>query len=109
MRVLIGLLALFAAGYPAVAQPPSVMGVDAPQLAAMGPNAVGFRSITLVHRAQPMLEASDPKASVALNDRKLVVDIWYPATTARGARPVTYRGTLFGEPPRPPMQSLCSP
>lgn len=103
MRVFLGFLALAAAACPAVARPPSVPGADAPELAAMGPNAVGFRTITLVHRAQPLLEVSNPKAPIALHDRKLVIDIWYPATVSRGAKPVTYRGTLVGEPPRPPV------
>ena len=80
MRLLLGLLASLAVAGPAIAQPPSVPGADAPQLAAMGPSGVGFRTLTLVHRAQPMLEGGDPKAPVVLHDRKLVVDIWYPAT-----------------------------
>ena len=109
MRISLGFLALLAVAGPALAQakalvqPPSVVGTDAPQLAAMGPSGVGFRTLTLVHRDQPMLETGDPKAAVAFHDRKLVVDIWYPATVSRGARPVTYHGTLFGEPPRPPV------
>ena len=36
---------------------PSMPGIDAPELAALGPHAVGFRSLTLVHRAQPDVEA----------------------------------------------------
>jgi predicted dienelactone hydrolase len=93
---------------PAVAQPPSIAGPDAPALAAMGPDAVGFRTVTLIHKGQPDLQAPDlqvaaPKSSaVALHDRRLVVDIWYPASVLKGAKPVTYRGTLWGEPPHPP-------
>jgi predicted dienelactone hydrolase len=31
------------------------------------------------------------------------VDIWYPATVKKGAKPVTYSGSLWGEPPFPPV------
>jgi predicted dienelactone hydrolase len=89
------------AASPVAAKPPSNPGTDAPELAKMGPNAVGFRTVTLVHRAQPDLQAVDAKTGdVPLHDRKLVIDIWYPATVTKGAKPVTYRGTLYGEPPR---------
>ncbi len=85
------------------ASPPSVTGADAPELAALGKDAVGFRTITLVHKAQPDFQAVDAKTGVVpLYDRKLVVDIWYPATVQKGAKPVLYRGTLWGEPPHPP-------
>jgi predicted dienelactone hydrolase len=87
----------------ALARPPSIPGVDAPELAAMGPDGVGFRSVTLVHKAQPDFQAVDAKTGIVpLRDRTLVVDIWYPASIAGGAKTVTYRGTLWGEPPHPP-------
>lgn len=34
-------------------------------------------------------------------DRTLEIDIWYPARVAKGAKTVIYRGSLWGEPPRP--------
>ncbi len=84
--------------------PPSITGVDAPELAALGVNGVGFRSLTLVDKARPDLENADPKSgTVPLRDRDLVVDIWYPARAAKGAKTVTYRSTLWGEPPYPPV------
>ena len=83
---------------------PSMPGIDAPELAALGPHAVGFRSLTLVHRAQPDVEAkASATGGVPLRDRKLVVDLWYPAMHDAVARPVTYRASLPGEPPRPPV------
>ena len=95
--------ALLLIAVPALARPPSITGADAPELAAMGPGAVGFRTIALVHRGQPDFQGVDAKTGlVPLHDRKLVVDIWYPATVKRGAKPVTYRGSLWGEPPHPP-------
>ncbi len=96
-------LAVFAVA-PALARPPSLPGVDAPELAAIGPDAVGFRTITLTHRGQPQLDAADPKTGIVpLYDRELVVDIWYPARVARGAKRVVYNGALWGEPPKPPV------
>ena len=93
-----------AAATPPAALPPSVPGIDTPELAALGPDNVGFRSLTFVNKAQPDLLASDPKTgAVPLHDRKLVVDIWYPATVKAGAPRMTYRGSLFGETPRPPV------
>lgn len=83
---------------------PSVPGVDAPQLAALGEHTVGFRSLVLVHKGQPDFDKADPRMqTVPLHDRRLVVDLWYPAKPAPGAPPVTYRASLYGEPPQPPM------
>ena len=85
-------------------RPPSVPGIDAPQLAALGEHKVGFRSITLIHKAQPDFAAADPAThAIPLHDRKLVVDLWYPATSKPGSTAITYRSTLFGEPPQPPV------
>ncbi len=79
-------------------------GIDAPQLAALGPYAVGFKSVRFVHNAQPDVETSvDPAGVVAMVDRTLVVDLWYPALHAKRAKRVTYRATLAGEPPAPPV------
>ena len=91
---LAGLAAFVAAG----AAPPSVPGIDAPELAALGPDKIGFRTLRLVHKAQPDFSSADPAAIKA--DRALTVDLWYPATARRGARTATYRATFWGEPPR---------
>lgn len=80
---------------------PSKPGVDAPELAALGPYSVGFRTATFVNKSQPDLENAGPSnGAVPLVDRTLQVDIWYPASFAKGAKTVTYRGNLWGEPPR---------
>ena len=93
------------AASPGAPLPPSVPGSDAPQLAPLGPRAVGFRSLTLVHKAQPDLLHVDPVTGrVPLHDRRLTVDIWYPAKARRGAAPVTYAGSLYGEPPGPSVK-----
>ena len=70
------------------ADPLSRPSIDAPELARLGPYAVGLRSVVLVD-------------SSARPGRTLPVDIWYPAT-ARG-KAVIYTDTLSGEPPRGPV------
>ena len=96
--------AIAAANPPTAPLPPSAPGIDAPQLAALGPDKVGFRSLILVNKAQPDLLASDPKTgAVPLHDRRLVVDLWYPATSRARAPHMTYRASLFGETPQPPV------
>ena len=95
-------LALLAA--PVHAGVPSIPGVDAPELAALGPIGVGFRSVLLTHQNQPDVENPNPNgAEVQLVDRNLRVDIWYPATVKNGAKPIIYRGSLWAEPPHPPV------
>ncbi len=87
-----------------IIRPASVPGVDAPELAALGRDQIGFRTITLVNKRQLKLDVVDLKPDAAtIYDRKLVVDIWYPATVKRGAKPVTYRAAFWGEPPRAPV------
>jgi predicted dienelactone hydrolase len=83
--------------------PPSVPGIDAPELARLGSYAVGVRTIALVEREQPDLLAIDPvSGSVPKHDRKLTVDLWYPASPAPGSPRETYSGSLPSEPPAPP-------
>ena len=89
---------------PINASVPSVPGVDAPELAVLGSDGVGFRSVTFTHRNQPDVENADPDATeVATVDRELRVDIWYPATVKKGSKTVVYQGNLWAEPPLPPV------
>jgi predicted dienelactone hydrolase len=90
--------------FPLNAQPnvPSSPSVDAPELAALGPYAVGFRTVAFINKGQPDIEnVGSTKGGVSLVDRRLQVDIWYPASAVKGAKTVVYRGSLWGEPPRP--------
>lgn len=83
---------------------PSIPSVDAPELAALGPNGVGFRSVLLTHQNQPDVEnGGSGGTEVPLVDRNLRVDIWYPATVKVGKKPIIYRGSLWAEPPLPPV------
>jgi predicted dienelactone hydrolase len=87
----------------AAANPPSIPPIDAPELAALGPLAVGVRTLHLVDRDQYNVLAVDPKSgAVPREDRPLEVDVWYPTQPLSGARPETYHDTLPAEPPAPP-------
>ncbi len=105
MKQLLGcMILLLAAPLAAQDHPASMPGVDAPELAAIGGDAVGFRTVTYMHRAQPDFQSVDVKTGVVpMHDRKLVVDIWYPALVRKGAKPVTYRAAFWAEPPKPPV------
>lgn len=81
--------------------PPSIPEVDAPALAKLGPAAVGVRTLTLVHKDQPDILATDAKTGVVpRHDRMLKIDLFYPAIASKTAR-VTYRASMTAEPPRP--------
>ena len=86
--------------------PPSVFGVDAPELARAGTFGVGFRALPLVERDQLDVLAVDPATNgFARHDRKLTVDLWYPAAKpAPGTPRQTYVGSLPSEPPAPPAR-----
>jgi predicted dienelactone hydrolase len=89
-------LALGAAVPASAATPPSVPAIDAPELAALGPHAVGVESLTLVQPAQPDVLAKIPAGSaLPLKDRALPIDVWYPARA--GGAPTAYSGALTGE------------
>jgi len=80
--------------------PYSQPGIDAPELAALGPLAVGFHSIRLVEHAVPDVLAYDKAKSAAiLKDRALDVDIWYPAKPPANSRRVVYEGSFPAETP----------
>lgn len=84
-------------------EPPSVFGVDAPELAPIGPLQVGVRTLTWVEPAQPDILAMDPNTRmVPKKDRTLQVDVWYPAVNLPGAHRETYSGSLPSEPPALP-------
>lgn len=88
---------------PLAANPPSVPGVDAPELAALGQHSVGFRTLTFVHRLQPDFQAVEQASTpVPLKDRPLTVSLWYPAA-ATDAQRTTYTASFWGEPPKPPV------
>ncbi len=93
------------AGEPSSQKPPSQYGVDAPELARPGGDAVGVRTLHLVQPGQADVLAFDAaKGAAPAGDRHLSVELWYPAHPAPGAPRVIYTGALSSEPPAPPAQ-----
>jgi predicted dienelactone hydrolase len=85
--------------------PSSRPAIDAPELAALGPQAVGVRTIELVDPQRLDLLAADPKTGVIpRSDRRLEVLVWYPAEAAPGAAATTYEDAMDAEPPAPPAK-----
>jgi predicted dienelactone hydrolase len=89
--------ALLIAPGTAIARPPSLPDIDAPELAAPGPAAAGvtMRIIAVHDRLDPL--ASLLAGHEVHTDRVLRLRIWYPARAVPGAMPVTYSATLTGE------------
>jgi len=81
---------LLCAAPAAAGQPPSVPRIDAPELARLGSHPVGVATLEFVDASRA--------------DRRLQVDLWYPAASASGAAPVTYEGGLTAEPPAMPTR-----
>jgi predicted dienelactone hydrolase len=97
------ILGLLAAAPGFAMDPPSQPGTNAPELARLGSNAVGVRTLTLVDKAQADLMGFDPKTgAIPKRDRTLTVDVWYPAAPAKGATADTYSAHMDAEPPAPP-------
>ena len=83
--------------------PPSRYGVDAPELAHLGTDEVGVRTVHLLQHGQADVLAFDAaKGSAPSVDRSLTVDLWYPAQPAANAPRVVYTAQLPSEPPAAP-------
>jgi predicted dienelactone hydrolase len=91
----LGLVALLLPALPALAAAPDALGVDRPELAARGGHGVGFRREVLVMPDAPDLR----KGPGAVMERRLAVDLWYPAKADGKVRPLFYDGLLPGETP----------
>jgi hypothetical protein len=74
----------------AASEAPSRPAIDAPELARLGDHAVGVSTLELVDAAR--------------SERRLAIDLWYPADVTAGAAPETYSGSLTAEPPAPPTR-----
>ena len=86
----------------------SVPGPDAPELAPMGTYTVGVRTIELVNPGQvDILKYNAESKSAPVADRRLKLEIWYPATLAAGEKAETiYESPMVGRAaPRPGMPS----
>ncbi len=105
MRIMLFTIALFCARPVLAGDPPSRFGVDAPELAQLGTDAVGVRTLHLVQHGQIDILAYDAaRDSAPLTDRVLTVDLWYPARPALSAPRVVYTASLPSEPPAPPAR-----
>ena len=102
-KVLLPAIAVFCVGSALAGEPPSRFGVDAPELAHVGSEAVGVKTLHLVqHRQFDVLAYDAASGSAPLADRLLTVDLWYPARPAPNAPHVVYAASLPSEPPAPP-------
>jgi len=99
----LALAAWFICGAALAQAPPSIPSIDAPELAALGPYAVGLKRETLTQPAQADLASLDAKGVAPIKDRVLPLSIWYPARVVAGASAVTYSATMDGEPGKPPV------
>ena len=64
---------------------------DAPELAAYGPHAIGVRTIEVVNKDQIDIAKVEPGKDLPRYDRKLTVEIWYPAARAAAVTPGIYK------------------
>jgi len=100
IRKLVCAITVTVAGAAFAAEPPSKPGVDAPELARLGAQPVGVRTLEVIAHNQPDVLAFDATRRAApRTDRKLTVDLWYPAEARPGATPETYSGALDAEAP----------
>ena len=88
-----GAVALLAATGAPAQDAPARPGVDAPELAALGPHPVGVADVEFVQpgQADPLQGRERP----AIVDRRLALKVWYPAAVS--GRGTTYRSALPGE------------
>src|SRR5258706_14144907 len=103
MRRVLLLTIVSCVGTVLAGEPPSRYGVDAPELAHLGEQAVGVRTLHLVDRGQIDVLAFDAaKGSAPVADRALSVDLWYPAHPRPGAPRAVYAAKLPSKPPAAP-------
>jgi predicted dienelactone hydrolase len=99
MRTKFGISLMLTFGV-AMAAPAHWPSVDAPELAAYGPHAVGTRTLVLVQHEQIDPRRLDPKTGTApVADYPITVDLWYPAAPARHGKPAVYAAEMSGEHP----------
>lgn len=74
----------------------SIPPKDAPELAALGSQSVGWKTLSLTNPDQPDIAKMVKTFGIASkSDRTLKVEVWYPAEApAAGATPVRYTATL---------------
>lgn len=104
MRPFLSLIFLAASGLcfgqSSEVRPYSVPPADAPELAARGSYSVGVRTIEVVDRNQiDILHFDKSTGKAPLADRRLKVEVWYPATIPSGQEEkTTYEMPSPGDP-----------
>ena len=82
---------------PALAALTGVVGdprPDAPALSPRGSYAVGVRTLSLLNPGQLDVLQTPKDGALPRADRRLTVEVWYPAPGARGSGTVSYADTL---------------
>lgn len=97
MRIIAMALAAGLAAAAASAQSNRIDGLrpDAPELAAPGPHPVGVTTLELVHPGQIDIAAVKPGEALPVHDRRLTVEVWYPAEMAAVPDAGAYQGVLL--------------
>lgn len=72
-----------------------VIRPDAPELAAFGPNAIGVRTLQVVHTDQADIANIEAGKPIPRTDRKLNLEIWYPASVPAGTAGGEYKDVLL--------------
>jgi predicted dienelactone hydrolase len=79
-------------------RPYSDPGVEAPELAKLGPHGVGVHTLTLIEPGVPdVLHIDKASHKAPTVDRTLTVEVWYPATPQPSAARVVYEGAMESE------------
>ena len=68
---------------------------DAPELAAYGLHAIGVRTIEAVNKDQIDIVKVEPGKDLPRYDRRLTIEVWYPAEAAAAVTPGVYEGVYL--------------
>ena len=75
-----------------------VVTPSAPELAALGPFAIGVRTIQAVDRNRPDILNTKPGGPTARYDRPFTIEVWYPASLAPGQQAGAEYKTITRDP-----------
>ena len=87
MRVIVAALMAAAVSVTAQNNRIDIISPSAPELAAIGPHAIGVATIRVTARNRPDILNTTEGGPVVRYDRSLTLEVWYPATLAAGQKP----------------------
>jgi hypothetical protein len=88
-------VSVLGAGQPAGANRIDTIAPMAPELAPYGSQASGVRTIVVTDRHRPDIRNTKPGAPTVFADRRLTLEVWYPASLpASVAQHGTYRALV---------------